>query len=735
VLEQILPQSQTIEDFLVEWDFDGLGRRSMLLNARRMHSPEGNQDRIVLAIEDITERKQTEEKLHDSEQRFTRFMQHLPGLAWIKDAGGRYVYANDAAEKAFRTSRTELYGKSDQDIFPQETAARFAANDRQALNESSFQGIEDLEDEAGVVHQSIVSKFSIPGSNADAVLVGGVAIDITELKEAEAAVRDSEERYRTLFDLGPVAVYSCDAAGVIQKFNRRAAELWGREPAPGDTDQRFCGSFKMFGPDGSFMPHEQCPMAEVVAGAVSEVRDGEVLIERPDATRVTVVVNIRPLKNERGEITGAINCFYDITERKQAEEALRDSDRRKTEFLAMLAHELRNPLAPILVSIEVLRRARDGDGSDRQNDQRRADRRATARDLSARTDHALDVLHRQTGQMVRLVDDLLDAGRISRGKIDLRRERVELSSVVYHVLDAVRPISERREQELTLTLPTVPVYVDADPTRLGQIIGNLLNNACKFTERGGHVWLTVEREEASGTDGAEGASVRFAPQVLIRVRDTGIGIAADELEHVFDMFTQVDTSLERSLTGLGIGLTLVRTLTEMHGGTVEVHSAGVAQGSEFVVRLPLAVEADTPSSIPAPTPSVATSPLRILIVDDNHDSADMLATLLQFAGHETFAAHDGLAAVEAAARLDPDVILLDIGLPILNGYEAARRIREQGGDQQRPLLIALTGWGQDEDRRRSEEAGFDAHLVKPVDDAVLDRLLAECSAGKQHIQG
>jgi PAS domain S-box-containing protein len=979
LLEEILPQSHTIEDFPVEWDFEHLGRRSMLLNARRMH---GTRGRIVLVIEDITERKRTQEKLRDSEQRFTRFMQHLPGLAWIKDADGRYVYANDAAEKAFRTRRTELYGKCDQDIFPQETAARFAANDRQALEESSIQAIEALEDEAGIVHQSIVSKFSIPGSNGDAVLVGGVAIDITELKDAEAAlrvseeryrtlfasidegfcviekvegqagepldfryveanpafagqsgvsgvigktirqafpgepeawfetydhvlrtgestrferglvtqgrvlelyafrieddshrrvavifkditarkraeeaqarlaaivassddaivskdlngvitswnsaaerlfgysaqeavgqpitllippdrfgeesgiverirrgevvehfetirrrkdgtlfdvsvtvspirdsqgtvvgaskiarditerkwaenaVRDSEERYRTLFDLGPVAVYSCDAAGVIQKFNRRAAELWGREPAPGDTDQRFCGSFKLFRPDGRFMPHEQCPMAEVVAGTISEAHDEEVLIERPDGTRVTVVVNIRPLKNQRGTITGAINCFYDITERKQAEDALRDSDRRKNEFLAMLAHELRNPLAPILMSIEILRRAQGGEGSDLQNTQWRPDGLATTHDLSHRIDHALDVLQRQVGQMVRLVDDLLDAGRISRGKIELRRERIELSSVVYHVVDAARPISERRDQELTVTLPSVPVYLDADSTRLGQIIGNLLNNACKFTERGGHIWLTVEREEDSGADRAEGASIRFAPQVVIRVRDTGIGIAADQLERVFDMFTQVDTSLERSLTGLGIGLTLVKTLTEMHGGVVEVRSDGVGEGSEFVVRLPIAVETDTPASRPMATPSVPPMPLRILIVDDNRDSADMLATLLQFAGHETFAAHDGLAAVEAAATRDPDVILLDIGLPVLNGYEAARRIREQQGQKRRPLLVALTGWGQDEDRRRSEEAGFDAHLVKPVDDAVLGRLLAELG-GKQEVR-
>jgi two-component system, chemotaxis family, CheB/CheR fusion protein len=985
LLEEILPQNHTIEDFTVEGDFEHLGRRVMLLNARRMHSSGGIPGRIVLAIEDITERKETEDKLRNSEQRFTRFMEHLPGLAWIKDARGRYVYANDAAEKAFRTTRAELYGKSDQEVFPAEAAAQFSANDRQALeNESSIQTVEALLHDDGIVHQSIVSKFSIPGSDGDGALVGGVAIDITKVKEAEDAlraseeryralfasidegfcviekvdgqagapvdfryveanpafaaqsgvsgvvgktirqafpgepdawfetydailrtgepmrferglvsqgrvlelyafrvedgshrrvavifkditarkqaeeaqarlativassddaivskdlngvitswnrgaerlfgytaqeavgqpvtilipserfdeergilerlrrgeavehfetvrrrkdgtlfdasvtvspirdgqgmvvgaskiarditerkwaenaVRDSEERYRTLFDLGPVAVYSCDAAGVIQKFNRRAAELWGREPEPGDTDARFCGSFKLFRPDGRFMPHEECPMAEVVAGRISSAHDAEVLIERPDGSRVTVVVNILPLKNQRGEVTGAINCFYDITERKRAEEALRESDRHKNEFLAMLAHELRNPLAPILVSIEVLRRARSAEGSKPRHPQRRANESsATTHGPSDRTEQALAVLQRQVGQMVRLVDDLLDAGRISRGKIDLRRERVELSSVVYHAVEAVRPITEGRDQELTVTVPSLPVYLDADPTRLAQIVGNLLNNACKFTAAHGHIWLTVERWEEPGADHGKGTSIRFAPHVVIRVRDTGIGIAADQLEHVFDMFAQVDASLERSSTGLGIGLTLVKTLTEMHDGTVEVRSDGLGQGSEFVVRLPIAVDTHAPASRPLATASAATTPLRILIVDDNRDSVEMLATLLKFIGHETHTVYDGLAAIEAATMFDPDVILLDIGLPGLNGYEAARRIRERQGQKRRPLLVALTGWGQDEDRRRSEEAGFDAHLVKPVDDAVLARLLVELGAGNPEVR-
>jgi PAS domain S-box-containing protein len=537
-------------------------------------------------------------------------------------------------------------------------------------------------------------------------------------------LRESEERYRTLFDLVPAAVYTIDREGVIQNFNRRAAELWGREPALGDTDERFCGSYKLFRPDGTFMPHPECPMAQVVTGAVSEVRDAEVIIERPDGSRVTVVVNIRPQKNQRGEVIGAINCFYDITQRKLSEEELRRSDRNKTEFLAMLAHELRNPLAPILVSIEILRRAhRIGDARPDAADRVDIASSAATATINHRVDHALTVLTRQVAHMVRLVDDLLDAARISRGKIELRKQRVDALSVVRSAVDAIRPICEGLQLELTVALPSDPVYLNADPARLAQIVGNLLNNACKFTARGGRIWLTAEGSGPSRDQILTGP----APELVIRVRDTGIGIPADQLENVFNMFAQVDTSLERAATGLGIGLSLVKTLTEMHGGTVEVHSDGTAQGSEFIARMPIAAPTDdaaTTTTLIASTEKAIVPPLRILIVDDNRDSADMLATLLAFSGHETFTANDGLAAVDTAQNFQPDVIFLDIGLPLLNGYEAARRIRERQSEK-RPLLVALTGWGQDQDRRRSEDAGFDAHLVKPIDDQVLGKLLEE----------
>jgi two-component system, chemotaxis family, CheB/CheR fusion protein len=634
-------------------------------------------------------------------------------------------------------------------------------------------------------------------------------------KQGELALRESEQRFRALFELGPVAVYSCNVSGVIREFNHRAAELWGREPKLGDTDERFCGSFKMVRPDGSVMAHAQCPMAEVLSGNIPEAHDAEVQIERPDGSRVTVIVNIRALKNESGEITGAINCFYDITERKRAEESLRKSeqglasliessndaiismsldgiiqswnpaaerlfghtaaravgrhisiiipadrtheeeriiarqrvgervehfdtmrvrsdgrpievsltispikdatgqvvgvsevarditeqkrlqaelqeaDRRKNEFLAMLAHELRNPLAPIRNSVQILRL----EGADAQI-----------------VSSASEMMERQVGQMVRLVDDLLDVSRVSRGKIELRKGRIELASAVNHAVEAARPLVQGMDHDLTVTLPPRPIFLYADPTRLAQVVGNLLNNACKFTDKGGRIWLTVEQE---------------GEQAVIRVRDSGIGISSENLPRVFEMFVQVDTSLERSVSGLGIGLSLVKNLVEMHGGLVEAHSAGVGQGSEFVVRLPILVEAPKePPPEPIGYKPTSTAARRIiLVVDDNRDSATSLAMLLKLTGNETHTAFDGVEAVDAAAMFKPDLVLMDIGLPKLNGYEACRRMREQPWGKNM-VLVALTGWGQEEDRQQSKQAGFNAHMVKPVELPALMTTLA-----------
>ena len=515
-------------------------------------------------------------------------------------------------------------------------------------------------------------------------------------REHAVALRASEARYRTLFDLVPVAVCSCDVGGVIQQFNRRAAELWGREPTPGDTGERFCGSLKLFRPDGTFMPHAQCPMAEVVSGKIARVRDAEVLIERPDGSRVAVVVNIRPLLGAQGEVMGAINCFFDITDRKRDEQRLQEyvdrlaeADRRKSEFLAMVAHELRDPLAAIRAGLQLQRLP----GTD------------------ALAAHSVsELMERQVGHLVGLVDDLLDVNRMSQGKIRLRRGPVDLATVVHAAVETTRSLIERMGHQLILALPPEPIWLNADPLRLAQVVGNLLSNACKFTDNGGCIRLSVA---VRGED-AE-----------LRVCDNGAGIRADQLPFVFELYMQAETSIEASRTGLGIGLALVKNLVEMHGGTAEARSAGVGHGSEFVVRLPISHEAaQTQPIAPSHESFATTTARRVLVVDDNRDAAQSLAMFLQLSGHETHVAHDGLEAVKKAAQLSPDLILLDIGLPKINGLEAARRIRalSQG---KRPVLVALTGWGQDADRQKSREAGFNTHIVKPVDPHVLANLLVD----------
>jgi signal transduction histidine kinase/ActR/RegA family two-component response regulator len=398
--------------------------------------------------------------------------------------------------------------------------------------------------------------------------------------------------------------------------------------------------------------------------------------------------------------TSALLLSAALAEREHLEDELRvrlgqlaGADRRKDEFLAMLAHELRNPLAPIQNALEILQLPSAS---------------------PAIIAEAEEILGRQVQHLVRLVDDLLDMARISRGKIELRKERLALETVVARAIETARPLIDARGHELTVALPAEPVTIEADPTRLAQVISNLLNNAAKYSESRGHIWLTARRD---------------GDRLAIQVRDQGIGISPDVLPSIFDLFVQAERGRDRTHGGMGIGLTLVRRLVELHGGAVEAFSAGPGKGSEFTIRLPF--EAPTPPSAEsrAPISRIATTnrwarPGRILIVDDNADAAATLARLLRNRGYETHVLFDGPSALEWADAHRPAVVILDIGMPKMDGYEVARRLRQKpGGDDL--LLIALSGWGQEEDRRRSSDAGFDAHLIKPVDLAALEGLFGE----------
>jgi PAS domain S-box-containing protein len=393
-----------------------------------------------------------------------------------------------------------------------------------------------------------------------------------------------------------------------------------------------------------------------------------------------------PVIGADGGVEAVAGITRDVTERKGMEQELRDQDRKKDDFIALLAHELRNPLAPIRNGLQVLRL---GAGNPE----------ATAK--------AREMMDRQLGHMVRLIDDLLDISRINRHKMELRRARVPLADVVASAVETARPTLDAAGHELTVALPATPLVLDADLTRLAQVFSNLLTNSAKYTPNGGRVWLSAERA---------------GDQVRVSVRDTGIGIPAASLPTIFDMFSQVDRSVEKNAGGLGIGLALVKGLAEMHGGSVTAASGGEGRGSEFTVTLPVvagAVGGEPDDAAPAAGPA-----RRVLVVDDNRDGAESMAEMLRLLGHEVATAHDGLDAIAAAGAFRPDVVLMDVGMPRLNGLDATRRIREQPWGRA-IAVVALTGWGQDGDRERSRAAGCAAHLIKPVDLAALQRVLSE----------
>jgi two-component system CheB/CheR fusion protein len=695
--------------------------------------------RIIGAINmlvDITARKQGEE----ARARLAAIVESSDDAIVSKDLNGVITSWNAGAERLFGYTAQEMVGQPVTVLIPPE---RF--DEEAPILERIRQGkwIENLETERRRKDGTLldVSLTVSPIIDSQGLVRGAskIARDITERRQAEEAQRESEERFRSIFTQALAGIAQTDLTGRFVQVNQRYCDIVGRSAEelyrlrlhdiihPDDQPR----NLKLFRPmiEGNGQPF------------VIEKR-----YLRPDESVVWVKNSVSLVRDRDGQPRNVVAVSLDITDRKQAEESLREADRRKNEFLAMLAHELRNPLAPIRNALAILELTKGNEEA---------------------IQSASAMMDRQIGQMVRLVDDLLDVSRISRGKIELRTGFIDLASSVNHAVEAARPVCESKGLNLTVTLPPQPVYLNADLIRLAQVVGNLLNNACKFTDKGGRIWLTAEvvasgeksdewrvtsdeKEESgdgstklSATQGSEDPGneglklvTRPSSLVTIRVRDTGIGIAADQLLRIFDMFTQVDTSLERTRSGLGIGLTLAKNLVELHGGTLEVHSAGLGQGSEFVVRLPVIASDEWQAAsgekeeaggdaLAAHPPPLATKK-RILVVDDNLDSAKALTMLLELTGNETHAAYDGLEAVEAAAAFRPDVILLDIALPELNGYDVARKIREQSWGQS-IVLVALTGWGQEEDRRRSQEAGFNDHLTKPVDPATLTKLLASAA--------
>ena len=539
----------------------------------------------------------------------------------------------------------------------------------------------DLGFYAGRIYGVVGSVFVLGGLLVEQGGLYAGLIDAHDRARAEIAERETEARFHLLADTMPQLAWITGTDGAEPWFNRRFYEYTGLVP----------GELKGMALERHI--HDPAALPLVWQRWERSLETGEpfemvMRLRGADGRFRHFLTRALPLRNAQGKVVQWFGTNTDVTVQHEAEQALREADRRKDEFLATLAHELRNPLAPMRNAATIMR---------------------LLGPLPEDLEKARDVIDRQTRHLARLIDDLMDVSRVTQGKIHLERERADLRALLEEAIDAVRPSIDASGHDLSVRLPDAPLEAQADPTRIQQIFVNLLNNAVKFTPRGGQIWLAAERA---------------GDEAIIRVRDTGIGIAEEHLESVFAMFSQPAPPLQRREAGLGIGLALVRGLVEMHGGTVRAHSRGRGKGSEFVVHLPvLAVQDDrrAPVAVSAP-PHAATHGKRVLVVDDNGDVATTLRRLLEMAGHDVREAHDGFEGVHVATEFKPQIVLLDIGMPGMNGYDVAKEIRQRAASDP-PRLVALTGWGQAADKARAREAGFDLHLTKPVDPEVLLELI------------
>ncbi len=679
------------------WPCPGRPPHWFLTHARRPFHGRG----LILSQLDISARKQAEEQLRQAQRLTQAIIDGAGALVFAKDLEGRYFLTNRAWRERVGLSEHQAQGATDEGVFGPQAAEALRRNDQQVLATGSLMVAEETTYLRGRPVTYLSSKFPLVNEAGRAYAVCGVSVDVTEQKRVEkklGELLEAERRHAHLLAQMAKAsrlVHACLTADEIANvLTQQAREIIGAHRAT-----------TTLVPDGPGTRAIQVVSLAEGAPAAQGSPPGQA-----DAAGVPEMALTVPLAGQDGRHLGLVRLsgrdeggFSAEDEAVLAQLAaiastglenarlyasLREADHRKDEFLATLAHELRNPLAPIRNGLEILRRSGQLVGS------------------AAR---ARDMMERQLAHMVRLVDDLLDVSRISRGKVDLRLSPLQVQAVLEHALEASRPAIDHGGHALVLQVPAHPLPVSGDLTRLAQVVSNLLNNAAKYTPSGGRIELSAR---------AEGG------QALIQVKDNGTGISAEMLPRVFDLFAQVDRTLARAQGGLGIGLSLARQLVGLHGGEIVAESPGLGLGSCFTVRLPLAGEPGPPAAMPATEgPGGATPPARVLVVDDNVDGAESLALMLGLQGHVVRTAHDGAAALELAAAWCPEVVLLDIGLPGMSGYEVARRLRAQ-----RPapglMLVAVTGWGTEEDQRRSAEAGFDHHLTKPVEVAALEAVLA-----------
>ncbi len=672
----------------------GQATRWLRIRLRVRFSGEGKARRPVgslLAALDVTAECSALEVARRSEEFTREVLDALPQHVAVLDSAGKIVAVNEPWRQYARDGggleRRVSLGANYLDV------CRAAAAGGDQAAQETLEGLEAVVHGARAAYEAEYPCHP-PGGlrwflmQAKRFARGGLVVshsDVTQRRLVKEALRASEQLFRKIFEHAATGVAIADAQGRLQQCNPAFCALVGYAP------ERLVGkSFAdLAHPDDR--PAKLDELASLLRGA-SPVLQLETRYLRRDGGEVWVREFVSLLRDEEGRPSNIVALTTDVTARRRMEEALREADRRKDEFLATLAHELRNPLVPIRNAVHVLGKTIDK-GSD----------------VGAL--HAM--MERQVKHLVRLVDDLMEVSRVTRGKIELRRARIDLSAAVAQALEISEAAIRAGGHKLAVTQAQEPLPLDADMVRLAQVFANLLNNAAKYTPRGGRIELSTRRE---------------GDEAVVTVRDTGVGIPPEMLPRVFDMFTQVEGAARRAPGGLGIGLALVRSLVELHGGRVEAQSAGPGKGSVFTVRLPLAADCCAATADVAQMRPTPLRGRRLLVVDDNRDVADSLGTLLRCLGAQVRVAYDGDSALELYDAFRPSAVLLDLGMPGMSGFEIAKRLRARVGDA--VTLIAVTGWGQEDDRRRSREAGFDAHLVKPIDPEALQEELTRASGAR-----